>query len=128
MEQIGCFPVSPSLIASEDYFAWLKLAALNKKFLLIKKTMGNYLIHENNVSNNINTDSLISAVENFRVFLNARENKKLDALIDYVSGKKLYEKGLFQDAIIIFIKNLYKADLRIKIQSLLFILFIIVQL
>lgn len=128
MEQIGCFPISPSLIASEDYFSWLKLAALNKKFLLIKKPMGNYLIHENNVSNNINTDSLIAAVENFRGFLNARENKKLDALINYVSGKKIYEKRLFKDAIMIFVKNLYKADLRIKIKSLVFIFFIIFKL
>jgi glycosyltransferase involved in cell wall biosynthesis len=63
MERIGGFTEDRSLIASEDYDAWVRVAKLTDRFVRIPQTLGYYWIGDGNISNPRRTISTHDALE-----------------------------------------------------------------
>lgn len=64
IKEIGGFSENRSLIAAEDYFAWLEIARLGKKFCLIEAVLGSYWVGENNISSPCKAIMNTSALHN----------------------------------------------------------------
>jgi hypothetical protein len=81
------------MIGVEDYNAWLKISRVSNGFKLIKKDLGFYRLHENNISSSIPFSPPLSAIEDFLIFLSPREKEKLYANYHYAEIRSLYLKN-----------------------------------
>lgn len=53
--QAGCFDESKKFVHVEDYDLWLRLAKIGCKFFFLNEPLGEYILHDNNLSYDITT-------------------------------------------------------------------------
>jgi glycosyltransferase involved in cell wall biosynthesis len=67
LELVGCFSEDPSIVTSEDYHLWIKLAKAGICMRFIKEVLGGYRIHAGNQSNSVlrHLNSVLCVVNEF---------------------------------------------------------------
>jgi len=99
MKQIGGFSESRSLIAAEDYHAWLELARLKKKFRLVNKVLGYYWIGGGNISSSIQSLSNLTKLrQKYLDNVENPENNDVPAYFQYSTGKAHMEQCNYKQA------------------------------
>ncbi len=110
--QVGLFDERKDFFSVEDYDLWLRLAANGCKFYFLHEFLGEYVLHETNISANLemNYNNLLNVLDvhfrklatehNFKIF-NALK-RKLKVRIAMV--RDLVKSGQFNKAIYYFLK------------------------
>ncbi len=104
-----------------DLDLWLKLSTMNNIFYYIPRTLGSYLIHENNFQEK-NVDISIkenATMSKFLRYLNSEELKIYQARLNYKKSRYYYNKKDKDNSIKNVILSLKSGSLKIKILSLL---------
>lgn len=120
LDEIGEFSENRTLIATEDYIAWLKAAKYTERFKKIPQTLGYYWIGGNNTSNPERTLRLLNTFEEqYRnVILDLNLQDRIYWL-NYARGKSYYRLGLYRKAQICLFHVLFmQSTLDIKIKSI----------
>lgn len=75
VESVGCFSEDSSVVTSEDYHLWLKLAKAGTSMHFIKQVLGQYRVHSGNQSGSVlrHLNSVLRVVDEFFPAGNSRE-------------------------------------------------------
>ena len=67
LESVGCFSEDPSIVTSEDYHLWIKLAKVGVSMLFVKEILGKYRIHAGNQSGSVlrHLESVLCVIREF---------------------------------------------------------------
>jgi glycosyltransferase involved in cell wall biosynthesis len=87
---IGGISEDQSLVATEDYNTWLKIANISNRFFYLPKILGYYFVHNYSVSKKDMSIPLENAVKEFTNILNEKEKKLLESNLRYASGRYQY--------------------------------------
>ncbi len=98
LEQIGGMKETLEIATCEDYNTWLRVAKLTQNFIYLPKTLGYYLINNQNISNHDMSIPLSFAIKEFLPLLNEKEKKILSANLQFISGKFSYSLGNYLEA------------------------------
>lgn len=124
LEQIGGMKETLEIATCEDYNTWLRVAKLTEKFFYLPKTLGYYLINNQNISNHDMSIPLSFAIEEFLPLLSKKEKKILSANLQFISGKFSYSLGNYLEAKKKLINCLSFCNFKTKLK----ILFIIIKI
>jgi glycosyltransferase involved in cell wall biosynthesis len=124
LEQIDGMKETLEIATCEDYNTWLRVAKLTEKFFYLPKTLGYYLIHNQNISNHDMSIPLSFAIEEFLPLLSEKEKKILSANLQFISGKFSYLLGDYLEAKKKLIGCLSFCNFKTKLK----ILFIIIKI
>ncbi|WP_397599757.1 glycosyltransferase family 2 protein [Silvanigrella sp.] len=124
INKVGFFSEEKKFITAEDYEFWLRIAKENLQFSFINKTLGEYLIHQNNATKSFKknyeaTKSVIMEHYKDIHFLNKLKLRNRLALLSYTSGRNC-ERTNRKKAILFFVKSIKKNPLIIKTYIALF--------
>jgi glycosyltransferase involved in cell wall biosynthesis len=87
LNQVGAIDERKEMIASEDYNTWLRAATITENFLYIPKTLGYYLIHDQNISGKDMSLNWELACTEFVNILSRVQKNKLMSEIQYFRGR-----------------------------------------
>lgn len=90
IEKIGGISEKEELVAAEDYYTWLRIAQLTNKFKYISNTIGFYLIHEKSNSKKDMSIPARFAIEEFLDKIDIKQKNKIEAHLNYTSGRYNY--------------------------------------
>ncbi|MDD2932295.1 MAG: glycosyltransferase [Methylotenera sp.] len=117
LELVGCFSEDPSIVTSEDYHLWIKLAKAGICMHFIKEVLGDYRVHAGNQSGSVirHLNSVLCVVNEFlpatqsNNFMMKIRLRKRYCLAYYGAGRAMQHNGqyikswpLFLRAIIYF--------------------------
>ena len=127
LSKVGGIKENKSLVASEDYNTWLRIAQVTDQFKYLHKKLGYYLIHDGSVQKKNLSIPHRKAVEEFMELLNRQQKLDLEVKLKYMSAnynslKKNYKKAKKE-----FIFVFYNGDFNFKLRSLLKILIIMLR-
>jgi hypothetical protein len=106
LEQAGFFSEDREVVTAEDYDLWLKLARNERKICFIDEMLGEYHLHDNNESKNVekNTKAIIRVLENhFMLFedksaINCWKLRRAKAKVLSGAGRNLFRDRRFSEA------------------------------
>jgi glycosyltransferase involved in cell wall biosynthesis len=100
LDQVGTIDERKEMIASEDYNTWLRAAMITENFLYIPKTLGCYLIHDQNISGKDMSINWEFACSEFVYTLNEVQKNKLMSEIQYFRGRWAFCQGNYPVAVV----------------------------
>jgi glycosyltransferase involved in cell wall biosynthesis len=115
---IGGISEDQSLIATEDYNTWLKIANISNRFFYLPKILGYYYVHNYSISKKNMSIPLENAVKEFINILNEKEKKLLESNLRYASGRYQYlnDNQLKAKEDLLFV--LFNGSFELKLKSL----------
>jgi len=90
LEEIGGISEDREMIAAEDYNAWISIAKLTNQFVYLKKKLGYYLQHNNNISQKDMASPYNKSINQFIDFLNRSQRGIVESNAAYMSAKYFY--------------------------------------
>jgi len=103
IKAVGGFSEDRSLIAAEDYCAWLEIAQLGKKFKRIRKSLGYYWVGDDNISSlQVQLDNLNSLNAKYSDLSRYQEGLDNLAFFQYAKGKTNFRLDRMEDAMVCF--------------------------
>ena len=100
IDSVGGMNEAPELIGTEDYNTWLKISKQTEGFKHVKKVLGFYRLHEENISNMKSYSPPSAAIAEFVGILTRKEHQKLELNFIYTSARLNYLSGKYSEAII----------------------------
>ena len=100
LDQVGAIDERKEMIASEDYNTWLRVANFTEYFLYIPKTLGCYLIHDQNISGKDMSLNWEFACAEFVNTLSGVQKNKLMSDIQYFRGRWAFCNGDYPVAVV----------------------------
>jgi len=91
LQKIGGMNESREMIAAEDYNSWLRIAEYTDKFLYLPDVLGNYLVHNQGLSQKDMSTPTRSAVSGFLYLLNDRQKKHVESTLMFIRSKYLFQ-------------------------------------
>lgn len=85
--EIGGLSEDAALVASEDYYAWLKIAERKRHFMYLPMRLGYYYLNEQGVSKKDMSIPARNAVLEFLHCLNDSERLKVECGLNYTKGR-----------------------------------------
>ncbi len=109
---VGGFSENPSIVTSEDYHLWIKLAKQGAKIKCIRTILGNYRIHANNQSSAVlrHLNSILQVIEDFYPentvlsFKTSIKIRKRKSIAFYGAARALQKNKEFERAWAFFFK------------------------
>ena len=98
INKVGGMNESLQMKTSEDYNTWLRIARHTENFFYLPKTLGFYLIHNQNSSNQDMSIPIGFAIKEFLPLLNEREKKIIEENLQFISSKFNYLSGNIREA------------------------------
>ena len=123
--KIGGLNENKSLVGSDDYNTWLRVANITDGFLYVKKRLCYYLVHEFNTSKKDMSLPQRLAVEDFLYLFNNQQKINLEAKLRYISGSYNYLNKNHSQAKKDFMFVVINGDINLKLRSLIKIILII---
>jgi len=117
LSQIGGLSEDRAMIAAEDYYAWLKLAQLEKKFCYIPLTLGHYYLNSFGMSKIDMSVPTKQAVSEFRSSLDLKESLVVESRLNYTSGRFNFLLGFNDKAGKSLLFSLRHGTFEIKVKS-----------
>lgn len=90
LEKINYINENKNMVAAEDYNTWLKISNISSKFLYLSQNLGYYQIHDQSVSKKDTSLANKEATKEFLSNLDLKQKIKLEARIQYISGRFNY--------------------------------------
>ncbi len=119
LEKIDGINESKSLVASEDYNTWLRIAQITNQFKYLKKKLGYYLVHDASSQNRDLSIPHRQAVIDFMELLNDVQKLNLEVKLRYISGNYNFLRNNFSIAKNDFMFVLRNGQMHFKLRSLL---------
>jgi len=144
---INCNPIFPSSViirkniinmaggfslkdTLEDFDLWLKVSRLTEKFFYLPKVLGAYLLREE--GRNSPSEKMINRLRTTYYthlgYLNNKNRKESELILSYLLARSKQKIGLLKEALELFKKSAQCKNLRFKIKSLIWIVFIHLKL
>lgn len=98
LTKIGGISEDKNMVASEDYNAWLRIAALTERFRYLPKSLGCYQVHSDGVSQRDMSRSDYAAIAEFKGELTPDELGEIENFLSYISGRFFYLKKEYTSA------------------------------
>ena len=127
LKKIGLIEENKDLIAAEDYNTWLKISKFTDQFLYIPKKLGYYHIHREGVSRRNMSMPTQKATQDFLNVLNYKQKKKLEANINYISGRFNYLNFNYKQAKKDLVFVLSHSSFKLRLKSLIMITHIMIS-
>lgn len=126
LSKVDLFDEDKSLIAVEDFDAWLKIAKLTEKFYYVPLSLGGYWLEEGSATEaSIRQIDRINAVHNkHEIFLSLENKIYANAIINYPMGRIKWKLGNYSEALNMFKISIKSKNMEIKIKSLVMIFLI----
>lgn len=118
LEYAGIINEDRSMVASEDYHTWLKIALTTDKFCYVPDTLGYYMYHAGGMSKKDMSVSIRKASEAFLHMLTPRERCFFEARLAYVQGSYQLIQKEYKKAVINFYNSLKNGTLTIRKKSI----------
>lgn len=99
MNEVNGFSEDRSMIAAEDYNAWLKVAANGGRLKLLRATLGCYELTNNGISRRNMLQPTRAAVSDFIGALTPPQVINVEALLQYSNGSYLFKNKDFYSAV-----------------------------
>jgi glycosyltransferase involved in cell wall biosynthesis len=128
LKQIGLISESKKIVASEDYNTWLKISKITNKFLYLPKSLGYYFVHDQNISQKDMSFSHREATKEFLSVLNDKQKKKIEANIQFISGRFHYQNLNYKKAKKNFFYVIMYGAFKLKIKSIIMLTHIMIRL
>lgn len=126
LENIGGIDEQQKLKAVEDYHTWLRIAQQSNRFFYIKKKLGYYLLHDQNISHMDMSIPLRHCISDFIKFLNDHQKLKVENNFKYISGRFNYLNSNFKKAKQELLFVLKEGSLKLKVKALIMIIYILI--
>lgn len=81
LKKFGVFSEDVSIVTTEDYDLWLRLAKNNIHWIIIPEILGEYTMHSKNASNNIKRQMMAEDVVTMKYFIERNSSSVYDRLI-----------------------------------------------
>ena len=119
LQKIGGMNEDKSLVGSEDYNTWLRIARITDKFKYVNKKLGYYLIH--NLSSQKRDLSIPHrhAIIEFMGLLNDQQKLNFEVKLKYMSGNYNTLENNYNEAKKDFMFVFKNGDINFKVRSLL---------
>ena len=127
LDKIGGLSEDKTMIGSEDFNAWLRIAKLTDNFLYIPKFLGFYQIHGTGISSKEMTGCYIAAITDFLSEITPLERNKINSTLTYMRGKYYFLNKQFDIALRELNSNLTNGEMRIRLKSLYIITLILIS-
>jgi teichuronic acid biosynthesis glycosyltransferase TuaG len=103
VELVGCFSEDPSIVTSEDYHLWIKLARAGIRMRFINEILGQYRIHSGNQSGSVlrHLNSVLCVVDEFfpekklRNFKERMRVRRCYGIANYGACRAMQRNGQF---------------------------------
>jgi GT2 family glycosyltransferase len=103
VELVGCFSEDPSIVTSEDYHLWIKLARAGIRMRFINEILGQYRIHSGNQSGSVlrHLNSVLCVVDEFfpekklRNFKERMRVRRCYGIANYGAGRAMQRNDQF---------------------------------
>lgn len=118
LDKLSGFDESSTMVASEDYNLWLKLAGVTERFIFCHDVMGFYSVHDKGMSNKDMSSSAKCATDPFRNILSHSQQKYLDSKIEYLHLRHLYLNGNFVAVKLPLVRRTFNGPWLIRAKSL----------
>ena len=117
--KIGGLNENKTLVGSDDYDTWLRIAQITDQFLYINQKLSYYLSHDANTSSKDMSIPQRLVVKDFMHLFNNQQKLKLEAKLRYLSGNYCYLNKNYEKAKKDFIFVFKNGDINLKISALL---------
>lgn len=120
LQKVGLQNESIEYASVEDFDYWLRISKLTNKFYRINKTLGQYTVHEEGISNNYeHIEKSIHVIKKYQVDLNEKDRRKSKSLISYIQGNAFYDRGMYRESRDLYFKTaLDVSTATIKLKSI----------
>lgn len=117
--KIGGLNENKTLVGSDDYDTWLRIAQITDQFLYINQKLSYYLLHDTNTTSKDMSIPQRLVVKDFMHLFNNQQKLRLEAKFRYLSGNYNYLNKNYEKAKKDFIFVLKNGDINLKISALL---------
>lgn len=127
LENANFFSEDKHLVAVEDFDLWLRIARQTEKFYFIKRVLGAYLLSASGASYS-SENYYMNTVYLYRKhleFLPVSERERSEMFLTFILGRIQQRRGMHQESRELFFRSYASRDWKIKIKSLILILYLI---
>jgi glycosyltransferase involved in cell wall biosynthesis len=120
--EAGGFDEDESMVASEDYNAWLKISKLTDNFLFINQNLGYYSVHSGNLSRKDMSINWENSCKEFLPHLSEGHQAKVMANISHIRGLYEYRVGSLYNAEQNLLRSLKYSSFESRFRSIRFLI------
>lgn len=126
IDKVGGVCEKDSLVATEDFDLWLKIARNTDNFTYIPRSLGAYWVGGGNVTEASEKGiGKVRAVYRVHLEFLSRDDRDQAKMIEnYIVGRKKQKMGLLEDALSLFKISIGSRNIEIKIKSLVLFVYI----
>lgn len=114
LNAVGGFSEALSIVTSEDYHLWLKLARVNTNMVFLNEILGKYRVHSSNQSHSVlrHMNAVLCVVDEFFLEMDcncAITQKKIKQCYCYVyygAGRGMQRNGQFSESISLLLQSI----------------------